>query len=172
MSFICYAGGSKHMHEKASDGRACYASNGPVPLESAAEVASHYVDMRKSTFGSRRVSSQIRELTALEAEVPGGYYAVVDPDDNRLKFYRVDKGTGRWEGYTFLKVQASDDWYRCKARDYRLRILLEIAKDPDAASKRYATELGRCRKCNRTLTDHDNNPYFDEGYGPECGAKI
>ncbi len=190
MSFICYAGGSKHTHERAAEGRECYAKAGYLPPETPEEVAAHYVAVRAGLakvaagstvpmFAAPRVDNRTTtqyyhdttSLKDIEDLVPAGHYAVIDPEDNRLKCYRVDKGTGRWEGYTFLKVAQSDEWWNCKAREYRLRILREILKDVDAAGKKYAETMTRCRRCNRAIHDQDN-PYYSEGYGPECGAKI
>lgn len=152
MSFKCYAGGQLHSHDRAEEGRECYSKSG-----------------RSSAIVPTRAQSGLK---AIESQVPAGHYAVVDPEDNRLKCYRVDKPSGgKWDGYTFLKVAQSDEWWNCKAREYKMRILGEIAKDVEAAGKKYAETMTRCRKCNRAIHDQDN-PYYTEGYGPECGSKV
>ncbi len=97
-------------------------------------------------------------------DVPAGRYAV--EHEGVLKFYRVDKPTeGRWAGFTFLKVQASDELHPIKNFDYKRTILTEIAIDPKAASERYGQELGHCGICGRTLTDEESRAI---GIGPVC----
>jgi hypothetical protein len=102
------------------------------------------------------------------AEVPDGRYAIQMDDQDKPHFYSVKHG---WKpGVIFVDEQASDDRYPVRNRAARERILAEIAKGPEAAGLAYARLLGRCRRCDRTLTDH-NNPYFAMGLGPECGKK-
>ena len=102
------------------------------------------------------------------AEVPAGHYALTNAD-GVIKFYRVDRPEkGAWKGYTFVNVQASDDYYPVRDRARRQQVLIDIAKDPAAASKLYAKELGRCGVCNRTLTDPDS---IANAIGPVCAAK-
>jgi hypothetical protein len=100
--------------------------------------------------------------------IPDGRYAIQLPDQDKPHFYSVKHG---WKpGVIFVDEQASDDRYPVRNRAAREEILSEICKDPEAAGLRYATELGQCRACGRTLTDHAN-PYFNMGLGPECGKK-
>src|SRR5688572_7721485 len=81
-------------------------------------------------------------------EVVAGRYAV--EHDGVLKFYKVDKPTeGRWAGYTFVEVQASDETYPVRNRNAREEILALIAVDPQAAMVRYGMELGHCGHCGR-----------------------
>lgn len=99
--------------------------------------------------------------------VPAGYYAV---DDKEItKFYRVDRPTkGQWAGRTFLKVQASDEFWPVKSHDEVQRVLLAIAVDSGAAQARYGKLIGRCGICNRTLTDDYSRSV---GLGPICRNK-
>lgn len=100
-------------------------------------------------------------------KVAKGYYAV--EVDGVLKFYRVDRPTeGKWAGYTFLSVQASDDFWPIKNRDQKRAILELIEADPKAAGARYGQEIGRCWKCHRTLTDATSRA---NGIGPDCANK-
>lgn len=102
-------------------------------------------------------------------DVPAGRYAVVDPKDDLLKFYLVDKPQeGRWKGYTFLKVFASDNLWPIKDTNHRTQILKIIQKDPKAAAVRYGNEIGRCWKCHRKLTKQESR---ELGIGPICAAK-
>ena len=102
-------------------------------------------------------------------DIPAGRYAIVDPLDDVLKFYRVDKPTeGQWKGFTFLNVYASDETYPIKNKEHKKAIMSEIAKDPQAAMTRYGHEIGRCGICGRTLTDETSRA---RGIGPICAAK-
>lgn len=101
-------------------------------------------------------------------DVESGHYAIVV--DEVVKFYKVNKKTkGKWAGYTFVDAQASDDYWPIKNPAKRRAILDEIARDPKAARVRYAKELNRCSRCNRTLTDETSRA---RGLGPECATKV
>lgn len=103
----------------------------------------------------------------VKVEVPAGRYAI---ENNGLKFYRVDRPEkGKWAGYTFVKVQASDTLYPIKNRQERERILSIIAENPKEASIRYGKELGCCGVCARTLTDPES---IEAGIGPICAGKF
>jgi uncharacterized protein DUF6011 len=100
-------------------------------------------------------------------EVPAGRYAV--EHEGTLKFYRVDRPTeGRWAGYTFVKVQASDDLYPVRGRA-AASVLTAIAADPREAMLRYGREIGSCGHCGRTLTDDASRA---AGIGPVCATKF
>lgn len=106
--------------------------------------------------------------TSVTDAVPAGRYAI--EHGGTLKFFKVDKPTeGRWAGFVFVKVQASDDEYPIRNRQTKNEILAEIAKDPQAASARYGHELGSCGICGRTLTDEDSRA---RGIGPICAGKM
>jgi hypothetical protein len=107
-------------------------------------------------------------------KVPDGRYAIVSEpgDDGRqvVKFYRVNTPTeGRWAGYTFVDVQASDELYPVKNRDARSAILNAIARDVRGALQLYGQELGHCGHCGRTLTDDLSR---ERGIGPVCWGKL
>ena len=105
----------------------------------------------------------------------GGYYAATI--DGVTKFFRIDRVVGgKWDGWTFVKIQASDDLhrqgsqkpgqaYRGSSADY----LAEIVKDERAALALYGHELGRCGVCSRTLTDELSR---ERGIGPVCWEKM
>lgn len=100
-------------------------------------------------------------------DVPEGRYAL-DTDEG-VKFYRVDRpSTGKWQGWTFVKVQASDDYWPIKGESRR-PILEAIAADPQGASARYGHELGHCGVCGKTLTDEESRA---RGIGPVCAGKM
>lgn len=101
-------------------------------------------------------------------EVIEGRYAV-DTDEGHLAFYKVDRPTeGKWAGYVFVKVQASDDEHPIRGRAAADAILAKIAAaGVKAASERYGQELGSCSICGRTLTDETSR---ELGIGPVCRA--
>jgi hypothetical protein len=101
-------------------------------------------------------------------DVLPGRYALDTPDG--IKFYRVDRPTeGRWAGWTFVSVQASDDLYPVKGYQAKLGILEDIAKDPLGASSLYGRELGRCGVCGKTLTNATSRRL---GIGPKCRSRL
>lgn len=103
-----------------------------------------------------------------EDDVPAGRYAI--EEDGVLKFFRVDRPQdGKWAGWVFLKIQASDELYRVTNRDRCEFIYKAIAADPRAASVRYGRELGHCGICGRTLTDPDS---IANGIGPVCAGRV
>jgi len=111
------------------------------------------------------MNRQIAE--ALLPDVPEGRYAV--EHKGVLKFFKVDRPTeGRWAGRTFVKVQASDDWFSIRPTVAKNEILALIGNDVQQASLRYGRELGHCGVCGRTLTDENSRA---RGIGPICADK-
>lgn len=150
--------------------------------EGTPEYATAKANLEKLT--KREISAKIDQLKALAdapvqhakaansapalPDVPEGRYAV--EIDGTLKFYQVDRPTeGRWAGFVFLKVQASDETYPIKNASAKREILAEIAKDTMGALLRYGREIGRCGHCNRTLTDETSRA---RGIGPKCATYL
>lgn len=103
-------------------------------------------------------------------KVPAGRYAVEWMGERGVKFYRVDRPTdGKWKGWTFVKVQASDEFWPVKGREERREILEAIAEDPQAASVLYGRAIGACGVCGRTLTDEESR---ERGIGPVCAERM
>lgn len=100
------------------------------------------------------------------ADVPEGHYAIPSTGDNDLVFYRVDHNE-RWGVSVKMIVGGHPDtWVK---RAHVAGILARINEyGVDAAAKLYGTELGRCSRCNRTLTDETSRAL---GIGPECRSK-
>jgi hypothetical protein len=102
------------------------------------------------------------------ASVPDGKYALVG-EDGILRFYQVDNVTsGKWAGWTFVKVQAGSDYFPIKG-NAKTAILAKIAADPKAAMARYGHELGHCGKCGRELTNPES---ILAGLGPICAGRL
>jgi len=95
--------------------------------------------------------------------VPDGRYAVRG-DDGVVKFYKVKNGYRR----VFVEVYASDARYPIDNAKTRLGILEVINADVDGAAVLFGTELGRCYRCGRTLTDETSRAL---GIGPDCRSK-
>ena len=108
-------------------------------------------------------------LNQLREQMKPGHYAV-KADDGDWKFYKVDKPKdGRWAGFTFLKVQASDEYWAVKNPAAQRDVYEAILKDPKEAMLEYTRQIGRCAVCNRTLTNANS---IAEGIGPVCAGKM
>lgn len=136
-----------------------------------ADGTATWEQVRKLIDGLFKLPRKAVEATtpaAPKIEVPAGRYAV-DGEDGETKFYVVDRPTeGRWNGYTFVNVQASDDLFPVRGQAAQV-ILAKIAVDPQAATIRYGHELGVCGRCGRTLTDEASRA---AGIGPVCAGKL
>lgn len=109
------------------------------------------------------------------SQVPSATYAVPG-GDTRLKV-RIEQGTKRWEGWTFVKdgaeygagkrygIQKPGEAYRGDIED----ALRAIAADPKAALEAYGKLVGRCGVCSRKLEDEES---VARGIGPVCAANL
>ena len=101
-------------------------------------------------------------------DVPAGRYAL--KVDDTWKFYKVDKPTeGRWAGYTFVSIFASDEKHPVRSRQAREGILSQIAVDPQRAMLDYGQQIGSCGHCGRTLTNPES---IERGIGPICAERM
>lgn len=107
---------------------------------------------------------------AVMAEIPAGNYVVaIDGVD---KFYRVQYGKdgGKWAGFLFLSVQASDDYYPVKDKGAKANVLKAIrTQGVIECLARYGHALGKCGICSKTLTNPDS---IAAGIGPICRAGL
>lgn len=118
-------------------------------------------------FGGRGFGRTVETIKQIGAQVPEGRYALVIAGST--SFYQVDKpNTGRWAGFVFVKVQASDETYPLKGQG-AVDVLSRIAQDPQEAMLRYGREIGRCGHCGRTLTNEESRA---AGIGPICRERI
>lgn len=103
--------------------------------------------------------------------IPAGHYATKSlTGNNDFDFWRVDiPAEGPHKGKQFVKriVGGKPEWGT--TRNIKFKVMDAIlAEGIDICAKRYADELGRCSRCNRTLTDETSRMY---GMGPECRSK-
>lgn len=110
---------------------------------------------------------ELAKIQRAPVAVPKGRYAI--HADGKVKFYKVDRPeNGKWKGYVFVSVQASDETYSVRNKEARERILAEIGKDVAGAMALYGMELGKCGHCNRTLTSE----WRKKGIGPVCAKNM
>lgn len=143
------------------------------------------------TINAARASEMIGNLKAKAPATPkatkgfdastlaGGYYAVRDPQAEKLRFLRIKvvrDASSKWNGWVFVEEQASDELHKAGSQKpgqaYQGRyadLLAEIAKDEPAAMALYGKEIGQCGRCGRTLTDEVSRAF---GLGPECRGKL
>lgn len=104
------------------------------------------------------------------SSVPAGYYATDSlTGTNDYDFWMVSKGTGRWEGRTFIKRVIGghpETPVRGAEQAKALQAIMETGLDE--AAERYGREIGRCYRCNRHLTDETSRRL---GIGPDCRNK-
>ena len=97
--------------------------------------------------------------------VPAGSYALPNWTERRVYFFQVECPTeGKWAGYTFLVKLHGDNRESVRGLE-KTRILRAIAENPTRAAALYGKRLGRCPKCNKTLTDPES---ISRGIGPKC----
>lgn len=100
--------------------------------------------------------------------VSDGNYAV--REDDVVKFYRVSTGK---TGFKRVQVRASDQLWPVSAKGGAV-VLRKIAEAGLAASRLlFVTELERCCKCYKSLTDEESrrNARTNGGYGPDCAQQ-
>jgi hypothetical protein len=111
------------------------------------------------------------EHTPQYADIAQGHYATKSlSGNNDYDFWRVDRPTeGQYAGKAFVKRIVGGKPEMSVSRTTKFAVLEQILSEgADVCAKRYADELGRCSRCNRTLTDETSRMY---GQGPECRSK-
>lgn len=193
-SITCRQGGEAHTHTSVAEVRACQlgdaAERHPVGTDHGDFVAvgggenfATYYKTNQSTLPINRprpnntgqgysatYDRQLRDsLRTLEKEVPAGGYAI--GNGKEVRFYKIKKPTeGRWAGYTFIEIQASDDLFPVKNPVKRHEVLTAITgQGVQKSMERYGQELGKCGHCERTLTNDESRA---RGIGPICAGKM
>lgn len=140
------------------------------------ENTSRWIDNLKAKVAELRTAAPAPSK-GTATTIPAGRYAV---ETDEIRCYSVEYGKEgtRWAGYTFLNRISSDDRFPIKNPAEKARILDAIRADVAAAELLAALTLRICRgtmtngrPCGRTLSD-TKNPYFSQGYGPECGKNL
>lgn len=143
----------------------CMASEAAYKARQQATETNH-----ASTWG------RVQNPSALDlSKIPSGHYAVPG-GDTRLKV-RIDQGTNKWEGFTFVKDGAeygSGQRYGMQrpGQSYQGQIveqLTKIVSNPGEASRAYGRLVGRCGVCGRKLEDAAS---VAAGIGPICASKF
>lgn len=95
--------------------------------------------------------------------ISDGNYAV--RKDGVVKFYRVSTSK---TGFKNVQVRASDDLHMLSAKA-GIAVLHHIVEAGLAESRMlFATELGRCWRCGKSLTDEESRA---RGMGPDCASR-
>lgn len=122
-------------------------------------------DQITAMIDAKRASRTVANIDALPV-VSSGRYAT--GERGATKFYRVINNNGRYNVFRYI----SDQQKQMTVPNAIHAALSNIARDGEqVASLRWAMEMTRCSDCGRALTDQENNPYYSQGLGPDCGAK-
>lgn len=101
---------------------------------------------------------------------PPARYAILRPgsdDPEDIIFLKVDApDEGRWAGYVFVKIQASDELHNVRGQAQSERLINAIIEQGwKKCLLRYGQKIGSCGHCGRTLTNEESRAY---GIGPVC----
>src|SRR5262245_31189413 len=114
------------------------------------------------------VPTEFRPTKLKPPPVADGRYAV-QFELGPVLFFKVNTPEkGNWAGFTFVEIQASDEFFPVRDRTRRFQILEAIAENPQAAAELYGKELGVCGICGRTLTNEVSRA---RGIGPICAEE-
>ncbi len=115
-----------------------------------------------------RNTPKVPTAVTVDAVVPDGRYAIKNAE-GEFRFYRVENVTeGRWAGFTFVKVMASDQEWNIKGAT-KSGVLKTIAADLRTALADYGHQIGRCGACHVTLTAKKS---LERGFGPDCAKRL
>lgn len=94
------------------------------------------------------------------------YYAIGTDVD--AKFYRIKPGYK--PGFYFVDIQASDQLHSIRNAATKAQIIRDILDaGAEQSMARYGQLIGRCGRCNLTLTDPESRA---RGIGPDCWEKM
>jgi hypothetical protein len=129
------------------------------------------------------VDPRLALIGGLLASVPDGYFAVQDHEGGQVTFMRLSTPpNGKFRGsrklqtahgsaYGLKLVDTSALWPSGKWSFYKrdegtvIEWLMMLVADHQTAALRYAQKIGKCCRCNASLTDERSRHY---GIGPEC----
>lgn len=117
--------------------------------------------------GTARVATPTTNADDRFQDVPNGYYAVADAGPDDIHYFRISRFR---DGGIKVQEQASDTLHPVRRGARRTAILTTIQTvGPASAAALYGQTLGRCGRCNRTLTDSLSR---SRGIGPDCWGKM
>lgn len=100
-------------------------------------------------------------------DIPNGYYAISGEGADDIHFFRISRFR---DGGIKVQEQASDTLYPVRRGGRRTAVLTAIQTVGWHRSQvMYGQAIGRCGRCNRTLTDAVSR---DRGIGPDCWEKM
>jgi hypothetical protein len=155
-------GSSGHSHDTIAELRACPSSGYPGSAPAAP---------RNTARRPRSVELRSQTWDEIAAQVPAGWYATPSATGNNdYDFWQVDKPSeGKWSGRTFVsRVLGGHDNLPVRGRDAAVVLIAILREGTCQAMTTYGLKIGRCGKCNRTLTDKLSR---EIGIGPVCREK-
>jgi hypothetical protein len=143
------------------------AEQGRVDKTDAGWVASHLPGK------CREIPDKVDVKAVMDrySEIPRGHYATLSlTGHNDFDFWRVDRPEqGTYAGRTFVKRIVGGKPDLNVSRTTKFAALDAILEEGiENTARRYGQELGRCSRCNRSLTDQTSRAL---GIGPECRTK-
>jgi len=130
------------------------------------ENASVWIDRLKAKVATLKAQPKlvVRNDDSSFQDIPNGYYAVADGGD--IHYFRISRFR---DGGIKVQEQASDTLFPVRRGGRRTAILTNIQGGWREASELYGRTIGRCGRCNRTLTDAVSRA---RGIGPDCWGKM
>ena len=130
------------------------------------------VARQRNELTARLLSAVIEQLIAIKpndapVSVPDGRYAL-PAEDGHFVFYKVEAGTGKWDGYTFVKhligsVGSWDEQNTSKA--VAKSVLARIAENVEEAARMFGIKAKACGYCASPLSNPQSRA---AGYGETC----
>lgn len=184
-SIRCTNGKVEHTHGSIEESKKCWGVTRPVDASAPPRVTIPPTPPPAAVPYAMQPRTSV-PLAMLET-TPDGYYAVQLDETDAYRFLRISRRFGKrskWLGCIQVQSQHSDDlkpllMYRPLDAEESVRkdeflwvsqphmekyVILAMV-DPIRAGQKYASELGRCMICGKTLTDERSRHY---GIGPEC----
>lgn len=133
--------------------------------------------MHKPKF-ERKIDPRLEMLQSLLTIVPDGYFATQLQDGDKINFVRISRpklGVKTFGGSIKIQTQhgptldlAAVYWQSKLWSVYKPAVidtLMALVVDFQGCALRYSREIGKCARCNLSLTDPRSRHY---GIGPEC----
>lgn len=161
----------KALHEGMSDSFAKKVIEQLLVLKTQRKAAA-----AKASYASENTaasaSAEARKLVArVMGEANEGNFAI--EVDGKTRFYRISKRGKNSRTPGSWKIQERvTDMLLPRANAMLGTVCAAILEmGVEASGRLFADRLHQCRTCGASLTDDTGNPYYEMGYGPECGGK-